>query len=124
MKKQKTKSNNCFFIDHLKCIVKQLLDLVFVICKIINVCVRVISHAFGSNDNSYLDIDNYAYITLHRINVYFISHLDNSIIIYICNMSLNSSPCIDRSLFCIFIIICITLYFLFMQAQFKQMNLA
>ena len=64
------------------------------------------------------------HITLHPINVYFISHLDNSIIIYICNMSLDSSPCIDRSLFCIFIIICITLYFLFMQAQFKQMNSA
>ena len=45
----------------LKCIVKQLLDSVFVICKIINVSVRVISLAFGSADNSYLDIDNSAY---------------------------------------------------------------
>ena len=33
------------------------LDLVFVMCKIINVSVRVISLA----DNSYLDIDNSAY---------------------------------------------------------------
>ena len=32
---------------HLKCIIKQLLDSVFVICKIINVSVRVISLAFG-----------------------------------------------------------------------------
>ena len=33
---------------HLKCIIKQLLDEVFVICKIINVSVRVINLAFGS----------------------------------------------------------------------------
>ena len=46
---------------HLKCIMKQLLDPVFVICKIINVSVRVISLSFGSADNSYLDIDNSAY---------------------------------------------------------------
>ena len=46
---------------HLKCIIKQLLDSVFVICKIINVSVRVISLAFGSADNSYLDIDNSAH---------------------------------------------------------------
>ena len=46
---------------HLKCIIKQLLDSVFVICKIINVSVRVISLAFGLADNSYLDIDNSAY---------------------------------------------------------------
>ena len=46
---------------HLKCIVKQLLDSVFVICQIINVSVRVISLAFGSADNSYLDTDNSAY---------------------------------------------------------------
>ena len=47
---------------HLKCIIKQLLDSVFVICKIINVVsVGVISLAFGSADNSYLDIDNSAY---------------------------------------------------------------
>ena len=45
----------------LKCIIKQLLDSVFVICKIINVSVRVISLAFGSADNSHLDIDNSAY---------------------------------------------------------------
>ena len=37
------------------------LDSVLVICKIINVSVRVISLAFGSADNSYLDIDNSAY---------------------------------------------------------------
>ena len=36
----------------LKCIIKQLLDSVFVICKIINVSVRVMA---------YLDIDNSAY---------------------------------------------------------------
>ena len=46
---------------HLKCITKQLLDSVFVICQIIIVSVRVISLAFGSADNSYLDIDNSAY---------------------------------------------------------------
>ena len=46
---------------HLKCIIKQLLDSVFVICEIINVSVRVISLAFGSADNTYLDIDNSAY---------------------------------------------------------------
>ena len=46
---------------HLKCIIKQLLDSVFVMCKIINVSVRVISLAFGWADNSYLDIDNSAY---------------------------------------------------------------
>ena len=56
---------------HLKCTIKQLLDSVFVICKIINVSVRVISLAFGSADNSYLafgsadnsylNIDNSAY---------------------------------------------------------------
>ena len=46
---------------HLKCIIKQLLDSFFVIWKIINVAVRVISLVFGSADNSYLDIDNSAY---------------------------------------------------------------
>ena len=35
---------------HLKCITKQLLDEVLVICRIINVEVRVISLAFGSAD--------------------------------------------------------------------------
>ena len=45
----------------LQCIIKQLSDSVFVVCKIINVSVRVICHAFGSADNSYLDIDNSAY---------------------------------------------------------------
>ena len=45
-----------FGFFHLKCIMKQLLDSVFVICKIINVSVRVIILAFGSANNSYLDI--------------------------------------------------------------------
>ena len=40
---------------------KQLLDEVFVICRIINVEVRVISRAEGEADNSYRDIDNSAY---------------------------------------------------------------
>ena len=40
---------------------KQLLDEVFVICRIINVEVRVISRAEGKADNSYRDIDNFAY---------------------------------------------------------------
>ena len=38
---------------------KQLLDEVFVICRIINV--EVISRAGGEADNSYRDIDNLAY---------------------------------------------------------------
>ena len=53
--------NLVYGFRHLKCIIKQLLDGVFVICKIINVSVRVISLAFGSADNSYLGIDNSAY---------------------------------------------------------------
>ena len=40
---------------------KQLLDEVFVICRIINVEVRVISRAEGEADNSFRDIDNFAY---------------------------------------------------------------
>ena len=40
---------------------KQLLYEVFVICRIINVEVRVISRAEGEADNSYRDIDNSAY---------------------------------------------------------------
>ena len=40
---------------------KQLLDEVFVICRIIIVEVRVISRAEGEADNSYRDIDNFAY---------------------------------------------------------------
>ena len=51
---------------HWKCIIKQLLDSVFVICKIINVSVRVIILAFGSANNSYLDIDNF-HITINLI---------------------------------------------------------
>ena len=41
--------------------IKQLLDEAFVICRIINVEVRVISRAEGEADNSYRDIDNFAY---------------------------------------------------------------
>ena len=51
---------------------KQLLDSVFVICKIINVSVRVIILAFGSANNSYLDIDNF-HITINLIQRY-VSH--------------------------------------------------
>ena len=40
---------------------KQLLDEVFVICRIINVEVRVISRAEGEADNYFRDIDNFAY---------------------------------------------------------------
>ena len=62
-----------FGFFHLKCIIKQLLDSVFVICKIINVSVRVISLAFGSDDNSYLDIDiRSASQKPHPIVVYYI----------------------------------------------------
>jgi hypothetical protein len=44
-----------------KCNIKQLLNSVFAICKIIKVSVSVISLAFGSADNAYLDLDNSAY---------------------------------------------------------------
>ena len=40
---------------------KQLLDEVFVICRIIIVEVRVISQAESEADNSYQNIDNFAY---------------------------------------------------------------
>ena len=40
---------------------KQLLDEIFVICRIINVEVRVISRAEGEADNSFRDVDNFAY---------------------------------------------------------------
>ena len=40
---------------------KQLLDEVFVICRIISVEVRVISRTEGEADSSYRDIDNLAY---------------------------------------------------------------
>ena len=46
---------------------KQLLDEVFVICRIISVEVRVISRGEGEADNSYLDIDNLAY---HKNRIY------------------------------------------------------
>ena len=57
---------------HWKCIIKQLLDSVFVICKIINVSVRVIILAFGSANNFYLDIDDFR-ITINLIQPY-VSH--------------------------------------------------
>ena len=41
--------------------IKQLLNEVFVICRIINVEMRVISRAEGEANNSYWDIDNFAY---------------------------------------------------------------
>ena len=40
---------------------KQLLDEIFVICRIINVEVRVISRVDGEADNSYRDNDNLTY---------------------------------------------------------------
>ena len=40
---------------------KQLLDEVFVICRSINVEVKVISRAAGEAGNSHRDIDNFAY---------------------------------------------------------------
>ena len=52
-----TKSRMVILCDN----IKQLLDEVFVICRIINVEVRVISRAEGEADNSYRDIDNFAY---------------------------------------------------------------
>ena len=41
--------------------IKQLLDEVFVMCRIINVEVRVISPGEGQADNSYGEFDNFAY---------------------------------------------------------------
>ena len=41
--------------------IKQLLDEVFVICGIINVKVKFISRAQDEADNSYRDINNFAY---------------------------------------------------------------
>ena len=55
-----------FVFFYLKCIVKELLDSVFVICKIISASARVIILAFGSANNSYLDIDNF-HITINLI---------------------------------------------------------
>ena len=51
---------------------KQLLDEVFVICRIINVEVRVISRAEGEADNSYRDIDNFAYHKTDSNNCFII----------------------------------------------------
>jgi hypothetical protein len=44
-----------------KYVIKQLLNLVFATCKIIEVSINVISLAFGSANNAYLDLDNSAY---------------------------------------------------------------
>ena len=55
-----------FGFFHLKCIIEQLLDSVFMIWEIINVPVRVIILAFGSANNSYLDIDNF-HITINLV---------------------------------------------------------
>ena len=55
-----------FVFFHLNCIIKQLVNSGFVICKIINVSVRIIILAFGSASNSYLDIDNF-HITTRRL---------------------------------------------------------
>jgi hypothetical protein len=52
-----------YLFNRNKCIIKQLLNSVFAICKIIKVSVSVISLAFGSADNAYLDLDN-AYLDL------------------------------------------------------------
>ena len=41
--------------------IKQLLDEVFVTCRIMNVEVRAINRAEGEADNSCRDIDNFAY---------------------------------------------------------------
>ena len=50
-----------FLVMALVTLNKQLLDEVFVICRSINVEVKVISRAEGEADNSYRDIDNLAY---------------------------------------------------------------
>ena len=47
---------------------KQLLDEVFVICRIINVEVRVISRVEGEADNSYRDIHNFTFQVEKTIN--------------------------------------------------------
>ena len=58
-------------------IIEQLLDSVFVICKIINVSVRVIILAFGPANNSYLDIDNFHSIIIHqRVLVVYLTLCD------------------------------------------------
>ena len=56
---------------HLKCIIKQLLDSLFVLCKIISVSVRVVILSFGSANNSYLDISYHN--KPHPIIVYYTS---------------------------------------------------
>lgn len=62
----------CFF--SLKYTIKQLLDLGFVICKIINIEVRVISLTFSLADKSNLNSDNSA----HDKNLKIIVYLHNS----------------------------------------------
>ena len=63
-----------FGFSHLKCIIEQWLDSVFVICKIINVSVRVIILAFGSANNSYLG---------KIIDLNFVFMNSNSIILHV-----------------------------------------
>ena len=53
---------------------KQLLDEVFLICRSINVEVKVISQAEGEADNNYQDIDNLAYHKKTKSNNCFIIH--------------------------------------------------
>ena len=60
--------------------IKQLLGEVFVICRIINVEVRVISRAEGEADNSYRDIDNFAYHkNLIQLLFYYIFQVEKTI---------------------------------------------
>ena len=53
---------------------KQVLDEVFVICRIINVKVKVMSRGEGEADNSYRDIDNLAYRKNKSSNCFIIIH--------------------------------------------------
>jgi hypothetical protein len=57
------------------------------ICKIIKVSVSVISLAFGSADNAYLDLDNSAYHTVLPFS-------KSKFLIFVIEISLNSLDCI------------------------------
>jgi hypothetical protein len=50
--------------------IEQLLKTVFVISRIIKVSVSVISLAFATTDNTYLDLDNFGY---HKILIQYIT---------------------------------------------------
>ena len=78
---------------HWKCIIKQLLDSVFVICKTINVSVRVIILAFSSANKSYLDNNCLLYT---RKNVQVVTSLQTS-----CNKSVRklSTSCVRTACF-------------------------